>query len=558
MFSNRTVAAAALVLLSACADRQPLAVQPDPVSPGALAQLICRADLRAGSFACAEETPRGPSRALITLGGQNHYVRLSNDTPVYDPDSDLLTVNVAVQNLLQMPLGSATAGIPDSKGVRVFFSEPPLLPTTVQNAAGQMSWLNVDQDYFEYTGNDLSVYGYLNPGEKSQAKPWQFKMNGATSFVFKVYVTGEVPAVAQSFLSFGLVSAGENHTCALTRDGVPYCWGWNAFGQVGDNTNVNRTIPVPVQMPAGVQFDTLALGGAHGCGLTADGLAYCWGTNLFGGLGNGTQDQAFTPTPVAQGAVRFASLSLGNYHSCGLTSEGKAYCWGYNTDGEVGNNSTSHVLSPAAVQQGSEIFTSIRAGYFHTCALTTEGYALCWGTNTDGRVGNGNPAKALVPVPVQANGRRFSALTAGGSHSCGLSDEGQVWCWGSNSDGQLGTGASGTNQTAPAAVSQGALAFTTVEAGHSHTCALTAEGAAYCWGRNLRMQMGNGGTAQVNAPGPVQQGSAVFASLSVGGYHACATTASGPAYCWGAADQGRRGDGLVVSRSTPGPVAASR
>src|SRR5664280_14839 len=204
--------------------------------------------------------------------------------------------------------------------------------------------------------------------------------------ILATLVAGPVQPAAATLAPVQVVS-GYAHTCALAPSGQVSCWGDNTYGQLGDNTTSNRPKPVTVQQGS-VTFASITAGGIHTCGLTSAGAAYCWGYNWEGELGDNTFT-AERDTPVAvQGGVTFTSITAGGWHTCGLTSAGAAYCWGQNGDGQLGDGTSTNRSTPVAVQQGGVTFTSITVGRWHTCGLTSVGAAWCWGHNWAGQLGD--------------------------------------------------------------------------------------------------------------------------------------------------------------------------
>jgi alpha-tubulin suppressor-like RCC1 family protein len=308
-------------------------------------------------------------------------------------------------------------------------------------------------------------------------------------------------AVQQGDVTFTSITAGANHTCGLTGAGATWCWGWNPVGGLGDNTTTDRRIPVAVQQ-GGVTFTALtAAGWAHTCGLTSAGAAWCWGYNAYGQLGDNTTTDRHTPVAVQQGGVTFTSITAGADHTCGLTSTGAAWCWGLNGNGRLGDNTTTTRLTPVAVQQGGVTFSSMAAGWDQTCGLTSAGAAWCWGHNDNGQLGDNTTIDRSTPVAVQQEGVTFTSITAGYLHTCGLTSAGAAWCWGGNWVGQLGDGTT-TNRSTPVAVGEG-LSWATVvilEAA-SHTCAVKLSSQLiYCWGYNSNGQLGDQTTTDRSTP----------------------------------------------------------
>ncbi len=280
-----------------------------------------------------------------------------------------------------------------------------------------------------------------------------------------------------------LLAPGGDHTCAIGTGNAVYCWGADSYGELGNNTAIDRLTPTLVV--GGTSLVSITAGYGHTCGLTSAGAAYCWGLNGNGQLGNGTTANSFTPTPLT-GGLTFASLSAGWYHVCALSGAGAAYCWGDNEHGELGDGTTTSRPSPTAVS-GGLTFSAIVAGYGHTCGLTSAGTAYCWGVNESGEVGDGTTINRSSPTPVSGNAN-FTALAAGEAHTCGLSTTGVVLCWGNNSDGQLGDGTQ-TDRLTPTPMVPG-LTIVAVTAGAEHTCGLTNTGAAYFGGTTTSVSWG--------------------------------------------------------------------
>ena len=316
---------------------------------------------------------------------------------------------------------------------------------------------------------------------------------------------------------------GLDGTCDLTAEGVAYCWSgyWNA---------------VPLLVWGDLRFAALSTGTQRICGVTPDHLAYCWGS---GALGSGFLNW-WTPTQVGGLPNAVAIDAAGDSHTCALSSDGAAYCWGSNALGQLGNAEVPITGSDASLPvkvSGALSFRSLALGSAHTCGLAVDGAVYCWGDNSQGQLGtDSTPAVCgihathcqLAPIRAAA-GHVFTTLAAGASHTCALAAAGAVYCWGSNSYGQLGTGDT-VSGAAPRLVT-GGIAFTSVSAGRLQTCALTSGGQAYCWGSNSNGELGTGDSVTIQIPRPVTGGLS-FTSLNVGQGSSCGI-ANGAAYCWG-------------------------
>ena len=292
--------------------------------------------------------------------------------------------------------------------------------------------------------------------------------------------------------------------------------------------------PLPSMMTA------IVVGAVHTCGLVQDGSVFCWGNNQYGQVGDGTHADRDAPVPVA-GTVKFAEITAGGGHTCGISTNGAAYCWGSNGSGQLGDGTRTDRGTPVPVA-GGLTFLALSAGGAHTCGIASDSTAYCWGYNGDGELGDSTNGGSSVPAAV-AGGRKFVAISAGKTaHSCAVTAAGAAFCWGSNRFGQLGTG-DNTSSLAPVAV-QGNIAFRTIRAGYSHTCGLTADGTAYCWGYNFYGQLGIGDSllGQDQSLPTAVVGGMQWAALKTGAYFTCGLDqGTGAAYCWGYNGSGQLG-----------------
>ncbi len=248
------------------------------------------------------------------------------------------------------------------------------------------------------------------------------------------------------------ISTGMNHSCALTSAGGVKCWGANGFGQIGDGTDTNRLSPVNVTgLTSGVQ--ALSAGGEHTCALTTGGGVRCWGNNDYGQIGDGSNTQRSTPVNVSGLTSGVQAISAGRFHTCAVLTSGAVRCWGSNEDGQLGDGTTTDRSIPVNVVGFGSGGRAVAAGTGHTCAATTGGAARCWGSNTWGELGNGTTSPSLVPVNVTGLSSGVLFVAAGASHACAVSNDGLARCWGGNEYGQLGDD-SWNDRTTPVVVLQ--------------------------------------------------------------------------------------------------------
>jgi len=310
-----------------------------------------------------------------------------------------------------------------------------------------------------------------------------------------------VPTRAVGLPPIRALTAGQEHTCALAETGTAFCWGRNDDGQLGDGTRDDRAAPTPVA--GGLTFRALAAGFRHTCGLTDAGDAYCWGENGRRQLGDGEQSpwRRSHAAPVrVDGGHRFIAIGGGQSHTCGVTDAGALYCWGDNTWSQYGIGRLTGGERTPVRASGDQTFATVEPGGLNTCGITRDGAAFCWGRNDEGQAGVGRDIRTpYVPTPV-LGGHRFAVLAAWTYHTCGVTTEGRGYCWGLNGLGALGDGSGLLTATyEPSAVS-GGYTFTQIGAGGGHTCGVTNGGEVLCWGANGRGQLGDGTTGQHYTP----------------------------------------------------------
>ena len=310
-----------------------------------------------------------------------------------------------------------------------------------------------------------------------------------------------VPAASNDVMAFKKISlsTGGAHACGLDINGNAYCWGGRDGGRMG---NGMRGEPwthsfVPVLVAGGLTFTDIATGGDHVCAIAQDGGAWCWGYNSRGQLGTGDFLERLVPTKVS-GNTLFKSITAHQVITCGIATDDSAWCWGDGFNGGLGNGTTAVTSVPVAVS-GQLRFASLQLGLWSTCGVTTGGDGYCWGSNAVGELGAGLMSDVeLEPVPV-AGGLKWKNISPGLFFTCGVATNGVGYCWGGNDWGERGDGefpAPARNVPGPVA---GDLVFQSIDADW-HSCGVTIDGNVYCWGPGFLGSIGDGRLDDVGVP----------------------------------------------------------
>ncbi len=355
------------------------------------------------------------------------------------------------------------------------------------------------------------------------------------------------------------ISLGYGHSCALLATGTVQCWGRGSDGRLGNNTTANSAIPVNVSNLTNVQAVISA--GDHSCAILTAGMIKCWGQGAHGQIGNASTSNVSTPVMAnilygnqIQGEVLesppLQSIEVGGTHICSIQSNKKVKCWGYNSNGQLGNNSTTHSAAPVEVQNITQA-QDISLGQSHSCAVLADGKINCWGYGQTGQLGNGGTLNSSVPVEVSgvANAMKVSL---GNSHACAVLSDGKVNCWGEGGYGKLGNNST-SNSTVPVEVT-GITDAIGITLGNGHSCALLSSGKVNCWGQNGIKQLGNNSSSDSFIPVEVF-GLTNAVDIVAGAGHTCAILSTGKVSCWGQNNNGQLGNNSIITSSAPVEVS---
>lgn len=360
----------------------------------------------------------------------------------------------------------------------------------------------------------------------------------------------------------GTLAMGDNHVCARLPTGSVKCWGDNTSGQLGDGLAFDagtRANPakVPQAVPGLADVLDIASGSGHTCAVKTDGAVVCWGRNTSGQLGNDTTTSSTTPVQVLQLASATA-VTASDYSTCALLQDKTVSCWGANTSGQLGTGNETASLHAVPVV-GLTNVTSISGGSSHVCAVDESAKIWCWGGNTFGQLGNGSTTKSSSPVAITSLAN-VAQVAAGFFFTCAVQKTGAVFCWGVNDHGQLGNGTTApiaSPNPSPIAVNLNDAVWISTN-GENHACAVKRTGSVACWGDSVNGQLGYSNSVDGSVPSPVQVAPPVTNAQRVwtASDTSCAITTDGRAYCWGLNTYGQVGDNSTVTRYTPTQVSA--
>ena len=297
------------------------------------------------------------------------------------------------------------------------------------------------------------------------------------------------------------VSSGSSRTAAIKTDGTLWTWGYNTFGDLGDGTTVSRCSPGTIA-GGGTTWCQVSMSNYGGSAIKTDGTLWTWGRSNFGLLGDGTTVDRCSPGTVAGGGTTWSNVSNDSGHKIAIKTDGTLWTWGRNDSGQVGDGSNSCRCSPGTVAGGGTNWCEIFGGFFHTSAIKTDGTLWTWGFNTGGQLGNNSTAARNSPGTIAGGGTTWSKVSGTRSSSVAFKTDGTLWTWGNNSFGQLGDGTT-VSRCSPGTIAGGSTTWCQVSGGECHEGAIKTDGTLWTWGWNSCGALGDGTTVSRCSPGSV-------------------------------------------------------
>jgi alpha-tubulin suppressor-like RCC1 family protein len=481
---------------------RPVMVSEQPVTSVATGTYATCALLASGQIYCAGENVFGALGRGVTSASETFAPVLVDGTA----ESDWTSVSMRVSTACGIRAGTTYCWGTNNFGQQATFDKV-IAPSP--RAISSQTWSRFEAGFFHACGidskGDAYCVGNASNGQLGTA---------ATSH--------RAPSLVGD--DFAELVVGTTSTCGRRTGGDLACAGYGPTG-IGDDFAYQSLVPISGR------WTSIGMGDLHKCGNEQDGLS-CWGHNGFGQLGDGTLVQSQTPKMILGPQV----MVDGWHHTCAIDTANALRCWGYNEFGEVGGPAPpANVLTPFLVP--GPAWSSVSTGGFHTVGIES-GLLKTWGRGLEGQLGD-NMAARSAPISI---GSGYVRAWAGAYHTCAINSNGQALCWGSNASGQLGTGDTTSRATPTPIMLSGMTKLTELSLGSDHTCAVSETNDLYCWGSNVRGQLGNGSNADSSVPVALGRG---WAHVSAGGLHTCATKTDGSGWCWGNNDNGQLADGTA-------------
>jgi len=334
-----------------------------------------------------------------------------------------------------------------------------------------------------------------------------------------------------------------------------YLWGYNAYGQLADNTVVNKSSPIQ-SASGGVNWKQVAGGYYSSYGVKTDGTLWCWGYNLYGQLGNNTTTSNSSPVQTITFATNWTQVASNGQHAAGIKTDGTLWTWGYNLHGQLGDNTTTSRSSPVQTVTAGNNWSKVACGYWHTAGIKSDGTLWTWGYNAYGILGDNTIVKKSSPVQTISGGTNWKSLASNFYCNYAIKTDGTLWVWGYGYNGELGVNSTAHISSPVQTITRGttwlqASAF-------SYTAgAIKTDGTLWMWGTNSSGALGDNTTIHRSSPVQTITFGTNWKQIGCGGssFSDGITTGAiktdGTLWLWGCGTSGQLGDNTAVSKSSP-------
>lgn len=323
------------------------------------------------------------------------------------------------------------------------------------------------------------------------------------------------------------VANGITFTVAIKTDGTLWSWGLNAYGQLGTNTTTSRSSPVQT-ITGGTNWVQVACGNYHAAAIKTDGTLWLWGYNYWGQIGNNTSGPASpfmvsSPVQTITIGTNWKQVSCGYGHTAAIKTDGTLWTWGLSTNGMLGDNTTTSKSSPVQTVAGGTNWQQVACGYFYTAAIKTDGTLWTWGLNTNGQLGDNTITNRSSPIQTVTGGTSWKQVACGLAHAAAIKTDGTLWLWGNNNNGQLAINTITSNSSPVQTITRG-TDWKQVACGDRHTTAIKTDGTLYCWGYNNVGQLGNNTITDRSSPVQIVISGTNWKQVAGGGTNTAAIT----------------------------------
>jgi alpha-tubulin suppressor-like RCC1 family protein len=341
----------------------------------------------------------------------------------------------------------------------------------------------IEKDYL------ISVYpNIVNQMDTPMLMTWGANDVGQLGDNTTVYKSSPVQTITYG-ANWKQVAGGNDHTAAIKTDGTLWNWGYNLYGQLGDNTIASRSSPVQTTA-FGTNWKQVACGFLHTAAIKTDGTLWCYGRNISGLLGDNTTTLRSSPVQTVAFGTNWKQVACGTYHTAAIKTDGTLWLWGVNGYGELGNNTITNRSSPLQTVAGGSNWKEVACGNYHTAAIKVDGTLWTWGYNPFGQLGDNTVTNRSSPVQTTAFGTNWSKVACGYGNTSAIKTDGTLWSWGINDNGQLGDN-TGTNRSSPVQTVAGGTNWKQISCRFRHTAAIKTDGTLWSWGNNSGGKLGD-------------------------------------------------------------------